>query len=186
MCGSELFKVCSTELLDRREQKTLRQAVSLDRQRMPTQDVRFGVRQLTEIAARALSPGINDPYTAMTCADWLADCLGELECKQNHCSCRCGPSGEPCLLERTVSFEEIAKLSFNSFRVYGAGNTIVMIHLLGVLARLGLQVREEHCRAILRQHSEAAAQVALEACKGQWDRERLEAAAMRARSVLSG
>jgi uncharacterized membrane protein len=33
------------------------------------------VRQLTEIAARALSPGINDPFTAMGCIDWLTDAL---------------------------------------------------------------------------------------------------------------
>ncbi|WP_363351612.1 DUF2254 domain-containing protein [Methylocystis echinoides] len=185
MRGSELFKVHGAVSLNRHEQKELREATKLDCRRTPTQDLRFGVRQLTEIAVRALSPGINDPYTAMTCADWLADCLGELGCKQNVLLCRFGPSGEPRLLERTVSFEEVTNLSFDSFRIYGAESLIVMIHLLNLLTRLGLHVQEEYCRAVLRQHSKAAAEVALAACRGQWDRERLEAAATRARSVLA-
>ena len=40
-----------------------------------TQDVAFGVDQLVEIAIRALSPAVNDTFTALTCIDWLGDCL---------------------------------------------------------------------------------------------------------------
>lgn len=186
MRGSEILRVRGAQSLDKREQRKLRQAVTLDRRRTPTQDVRFGVRQLAEIAARALSPAINDPYTAMTCADWLTDCLGDFACKANPPFLRLGPSGEPRLLEQTVSFREVAALSFDPFRIYGAESAIVMIHLLNLLARLGCFVREESYRAELRQHAEEAAQVALEACRGQSDRARLEAAATRAQSALAG
>ena len=185
MRGSEILKIRGAESLDRREQKNLRQAIMLDGQRTPTHDVRFGFRQLTEVAARALSPGINDPHTAMTCADWLSDCLAELASRPNPPSCRSGPSGEPRLLEPTVSFQEVSALSFDPFRLYGAKSAIVMIHLLNVLERLGRFVREESYRADLLQHAEEAAQEALKACKGQSDCARLEAAAMRARSALA-
>jgi uncharacterized membrane protein len=40
-----------------------------------THDVAFGVDQLVEIAIRALSPAVNDTFTALTCIDWLSDCL---------------------------------------------------------------------------------------------------------------
>jgi uncharacterized membrane protein len=40
-----------------------------------TQDVSFGIDQLTEIAIRALSPAVNDTFTALTCIDWLGECL---------------------------------------------------------------------------------------------------------------
>ena len=40
-----------------------------------TQDISFGFDQLVEIALRALSPAVNDTFTAMTCIDWLGDCL---------------------------------------------------------------------------------------------------------------
>ncbi len=40
-------------------------------QRTTTQDLRFQINQLVEVAIRALSPGVNDPFTAMNCLDWL-------------------------------------------------------------------------------------------------------------------
>lgn len=40
-----------------------------------TQDVSFGVDQLVEIAIRALSSAVNDTFTALTCIDWLSECL---------------------------------------------------------------------------------------------------------------
>ena len=39
------------------------------------QDVSFGVDQLVEIAIRALSPAVNDTFTALTCIDWIGDSL---------------------------------------------------------------------------------------------------------------
>ena len=44
-------------------------------QRTLVQDVTFGINQLTEVALRALSPAINDPFTAMTCLDWVGSAL---------------------------------------------------------------------------------------------------------------
>jgi uncharacterized membrane protein len=42
------------------------------------QDVDFGVRQLTDIALKAMSPGINDPATAVTCIGYLRSILVRL------------------------------------------------------------------------------------------------------------
>ncbi|HEX3516710.1 MAG TPA: DUF2254 family protein [Trebonia sp.] len=39
------------------------------------QDIAFGIDQLVEIAIRALSPAVNDTFTALTCIDWLGDSL---------------------------------------------------------------------------------------------------------------
>jgi uncharacterized membrane protein len=38
----------------------------IGRERTPEQDVEFAIHQLVEVAVRALSPGVNDPYTAST------------------------------------------------------------------------------------------------------------------------
>nr|MBA3387048.1 DUF2254 domain-containing protein [Chthoniobacterales bacterium] len=45
------------------------------KERTRTQDLEYSIGQLVEVAVRALSPGINDPFTAMTCIDWLGDAL---------------------------------------------------------------------------------------------------------------
>jgi uncharacterized membrane protein len=186
MHGSELLRVHGTRSLDQHEEKKLREAVILDHRRTPIQDVRFGVRQLTEVAARALSPSINDPHTAMTCADWLGDCLAELARNPDPPLCRLGPSGVPRLLEPSVSFQEIAGLSFDPFRIYAAENPTVMLHLLTVFERLGRLVCNEDHRAALRQQAEEAANVALKCCQGERDLERLKSAAIQARCALAG
>src|SRR5690606_11094881 len=42
------------------------------------QDIEFALQELVEIAVRALSPGINDPFTACTCVDRLAAGLAKM------------------------------------------------------------------------------------------------------------
>ena len=59
-------------------EEDLRNAVTVGPTRTGYQDVEFGLLQLTEIAVRALSPGVNDPFTAAECVDRLGDALGRL------------------------------------------------------------------------------------------------------------
>jgi uncharacterized membrane protein len=72
--GMPLFEVVG---LDRREAE-LRAAVDLSAERSAHQDVAFGLRQLVDIAGRALSPGVNDPSTAVQCLDAIHDLLRRL------------------------------------------------------------------------------------------------------------
>lgn len=53
------------------EVRALYRHIGLGPQRQMRQDVAFGIRQLVDIADRALSPGINDPTTAVQCLDEL-------------------------------------------------------------------------------------------------------------------
>jgi len=46
--------------------------ISLDRKRTPFDDIEFAIIQLLQIALRALSPGVNDSLTAISCIDWLS------------------------------------------------------------------------------------------------------------------
>lgn len=54
--------------------------------RTPQQDLRFLIDELVEIALRALSPGINDPFTAMTALHWLGAATAELGRRELHVS----------------------------------------------------------------------------------------------------
>ena len=51
---------------------------SVSRKRSALQDLRFPIDELVELAARALSPGVNDPFTAIACIDWLGAALMDL------------------------------------------------------------------------------------------------------------
>lgn len=50
----------------------LRFAFTFGFARTPTQDIFFILNEFVEVATRALSPGVNDPFTAMQCIDWLS------------------------------------------------------------------------------------------------------------------
>ena len=56
----------------------VRAGFDLGGMRTPTQDLEFLFDELVEIALRALSPGINDPFTAITALHWLSAAMGEL------------------------------------------------------------------------------------------------------------
>ncbi|MDG5749212.1 DUF2254 family protein [Qipengyuania sp. XHP0207] len=54
------------------DEKQMARAIPIGPYRSDNQGVVFRIRLLVEIAARALSPAVNDFYTALTCADKLA------------------------------------------------------------------------------------------------------------------
>ena len=64
--------------LDQGDSQALVSALSVARERTVHQDAAFGFRQLVDIAERALSPGINDPTTAVQVLDQLHDLLRRL------------------------------------------------------------------------------------------------------------
>jgi uncharacterized membrane protein len=73
--GAPLITVHGTDVPD---EGKLRSAVTLGRERSMDEDIGFGLRQLIDIAERALSPGVNDPTTAVQVIDQLHDLLRRL------------------------------------------------------------------------------------------------------------
>jgi len=122
--------------LDEDTAARIRTAFTLGRRRTPTQDVRYGARQLTEIAVRALSPGINDPATAMGCLDWLGNALAEMA-RRTPAAAERHEGGQLRMLALPVTFAELADLAFTPIRKYGAGDPSVALHLIRTLARIG-------------------------------------------------
>ena len=56
----------------------IRRATALGSQRRGDLGIDYSTTQLVEVAIRALSPGVNDPYTAMIVLDRLGAALCEL------------------------------------------------------------------------------------------------------------
>ncbi|MDT0575770.1 DUF2254 domain-containing protein [Croceicoccus sp. F390] len=72
-----LVHVCGPPL-DTQSADDVRNCFALSGLRTPTQDLRFLLDELVEIALRALSPGINDPFTAMTALHWIGAATAQL------------------------------------------------------------------------------------------------------------
>lgn len=73
--GSHALMLRSNAVVSEEVQATIRRSFTLGQDRTPTQDLEYSVRQLVEIAVRALSTGINDPFTAIAVINRLASAL---------------------------------------------------------------------------------------------------------------
>ena len=75
--GRALARISSGNLTDEFAAE-VRACFALGGSRTPEQDLEFSIDELVEIALRALSPGINDPFTAITAIHWLGAATAEL------------------------------------------------------------------------------------------------------------
>ena len=95
-----------------------------------SQDLEYAVNQLVAVAVRALSPGINDPFLAMSCIDRLGAALIHIAQKSIPSSYRYDAEGSLRLVIRSFTFEGILDAAFNQIRQSAAGNVAVSIRLL--------------------------------------------------------
>lgn len=88
-----------------------------------TQNAEYGIQQLVEVAVRALSPGINDPFTAVNCIDRLAAILCQVAQKQFPSPSHCDAAGKLRVVLKTTTFEGYVDTAFNQIRQNSESNT---------------------------------------------------------------
>lgn len=104
--------------------------------RTPIQDPEYAIHQMVEIAVRALSPSMNDPYTAITCVDKLSVTLCRFADLKLHDGYYYDKQQQPRLICKTYDFESLANASFDQIRQYGVTSVAVTLRLLESLTRL--------------------------------------------------
>lgn len=130
--------------------KRVNDACLLGDQRTAVQDIEFSVHQLVEIAVRALSPGINDPFTAITCVDRLGSALCKLAQRKLPSRYRFDEHGVLRITTRAPAFADIVDSSFNQIRQHARSDAAVTIRLLETIAVIARVVRTPLERAALR------------------------------------
>ena len=141
--------------------QVLDRALTFGRRQAALQDLEYSIRQLNEIAVRALSPGINDPFTAGSVLDHFSDAL-----------CRIAPRHLPrgaveregliVLTLDVVDYEGLCDGMFHTIRQNGSGSAYVLIRLLEVLARVAEVEHFADRRATLYRHADLAIATARE------------------------
>jgi uncharacterized membrane protein len=101
-----------------------------------SQDIAFGVDQLVEIAIRALSPAVNDTFTALTCIDWLGDSLRKIAVEWHPQSAHRDHLDTIRLITVPVSYERLVQRSFEKIRQAADGMPAVLIRQLDALAKI--------------------------------------------------
>ena len=135
-------------------ERGLRECFSLGNHRTPYQDALYSIQQLVEIAAHALSPGINEPFTAVTCVDWLGTSLRGIIRREFPSTERLDEQGRVRVLIPELTFGEVAQVSFEQIRIYGASNPAISIQLLDTIASLAPDLHREADRKALWHHAQ--------------------------------
>ncbi len=131
----------------------VQRAFYIGTRRTLTQDVEFAIDQLVEVAVRALSPGINDPFTAITCIDRLGTALGVLGRRDFPSPHRYDNEGRLRIVARAFTRDGVVDAAFHQIRQASRGNAAVAFRLLETIAAVAERVDvPEFCDA-LRRHA---------------------------------
>jgi uncharacterized membrane protein len=116
-----------------------------------SQDIAFGIDQLVEIAIRALSPAVNDTFTALTCIDWLGDSLCKIALEWHPAVCHRDDAGEIRLITVPVSYERLVQRSFEKVRQAASGMPAVLIRQLDALYTIMAAAPADRAQVLLDQ-----------------------------------
>ncbi len=147
----------------------LRSAYSIDRFRTVQQDCAFGIRQLVDMAMRALSPGINDTTTAVMCVDYLAAILARLATRAIP-SERTYENGNLRIISIGQTFASLVAEAFDQIRGSAKGNVSILLRMLGSLQTIAGLTNCPSRRRILLEQLEAIVELADRTIESPYDR----------------
>jgi uncharacterized membrane protein len=113
------------------------------------QDVSFGVDQLVEIGIRALSPAVNDTFTALTCIDWIGDSLCKVTGRWQPTRVYRDAAGSVRVITTETTWERLVDRAFEKVRQAGRGMPAVMIRQLDALAKIMERTATQDDRQVL-------------------------------------
>lgn len=113
LSGTPLVQVWPAAALDAALVETIRDTFQLGTERTLVQDLCFGVRQLSDIVLRAISPAVNDPSTAVNVIDALATLLIKLAQLEPISPYRGDAAGILRVIASGPTFETVLDLAFN-------------------------------------------------------------------------
>jgi uncharacterized membrane protein len=135
-----------------RLKKVLRKAVTVGSTRTPSQDLEFGLQRLAEVGVRALSPSLNDPFTAMAAIDNIGASLAWMFKRDIHRPTIRDRAGKLRLISPIVEWRLLVDAGFDQMRRFGAGIPAVAVRMVETLGGLASRMRiEEQRRALLDQ-----------------------------------
>jgi len=142
-------------------EKSISASFLLGKEPSGEQDLEYSIRQLVQIAARALSPGINDPFTAMTCIDYLATGLATITKLQLPEFQIRNEAGRLLLVKSEISFQNLLEASFVIIRQMCSDNPSVVIYLLEAFMHLTPLAQRKADRQAIEQISRLTVDSAL-------------------------
>ena len=146
--------------------RAIRTAFSIGARRSALQDLRFLIDELVEIAARAMSPGVNDPFTAVTCLDWLSAGLSGLAQRQLPSHLRLDDEGALRVIAHPITFEGFINRSFGALAQYCATDMIGALRYIEALGEVALDCDDPGRLSTIRRFVDSLEELAGESLTG--------------------
>lgn len=134
----------------------------------------WGIMQFVEVAVRALSPGVNDPFTAIACIDRLGSAMRRLAPRPLPGAWRRDEEGVCRLRLATTDFAGHLDAAFNQIRQNAGGSVAVLARLMEALVAVADATRDSERRKALRHQGEMVLEAAKRNLAEARDREAIE------------
>ena len=161
--GAVIAAVTPTGRVDAAFARELSDMFLLGADRTTRNDLEFGIKQLVEIALRGLSPGVNEPFTAIACIDRIGEVLAAVAARDGAPAITLrDDAGTVRLVVPRQTFETLARAAFDPIRIFGGSNTAVYARLLDTFALLAETLTRREYRDVLQEE----AQLVMSAAEG--------------------
>lgn len=184
IAGTALLYSYPQERTTEELQGQIREAFVLGTLRTSAQDIEFSINQLVEIAVRALSPGINDPFTAVTAIDRLGSALVKLAQRRMPSAHRYDDQQRLRVVSPATTFPNLLAAALNQVRQHAAGNAAVTIRLLETLTIVASFVSRRDALSAVAEQAEMIIAAARQASHADSDKRDIEGRYAHLRSVM--
>lgn len=133
--GTPLVSIADVSSIEPKVIEAINALYVVSRQRTVQQDATFGIRQIADVALKALSPGINDTTTAVMCTEYLAAILVQLA-SRNIPSARRYKDDRLRVIARVSSFEDFVAEAFDQIRQNAEGSVAILKRQAELLATI--------------------------------------------------
>jgi uncharacterized membrane protein len=179
--GMPIAKVRTAE--EEPDLKRLEKTFQIEKARAPEGDIQFSVHLMVEIALRALSPGVNDSYTAISAIDHLSASVARILQRGAPSSLITDDEDTPRLWLTILEMHDLLDTAVGPLRQAARGNVLVLHHFISALEKASLVCRKEHLPLVSTQLFNIA-QDAVFSIEGKPDRQQIARKLWAARKTL--
>ena len=151
--GDLIARAWPPHVTSQRVLQQIQDAYRLGNSRSPAQDIGYGINQLVEVALRAMSPAINDPFTAMTCLDHIGAGIALFaECHPDRAYFYDAQHKLRVIVD-PLTYSELLDAAFNMIRRAARDNSEVLLCMLNTIGTLSLKAPLPEQRSELARHA---------------------------------
>ena len=171
-------------IIDKKKIKEINDLFGISRHRTIEQDAGFGIRQIVDIALKALSPGVNDTTTAISCIDNLGEILGEIARRNMPAPVR-SKDGVPRVITLAPNFQDYVETAFDQIRISGKANQAIFERLLTTIKFLAECTTNKKRRAVLEKQVGLIEEFAEQTLETDYEKEKVRLKLAEAKKFFS-